>query len=90
MKVLFIGHKKSHNKYLSNSYLQYSALKKLYKNVDSIDTSQILFLPSITSKIFTLISPFIFEHFINYQILIRTKKKYDLFWVKGGVIWKKK
>ena len=58
MKVLFIGHKKSHNKYLSNSYLQYSALKKLYKNVDSIDTSQILFLciriaPTLGPKLIT-------------------------------------
>ncbi|MDA9839038.1 glycosyltransferase [Candidatus Pelagibacter sp.] len=84
MNILFIGTKKSHDKYLSNSYLQYSALKKLYKNIDSIDTSKILFLPSITRKIFIHISPFIFEHFINYQILTRTKKKYDLIWVKGG------
>ena len=84
MRVLFIGPKKSLNKYLSNSYLQFLALKKLYKNVDSIDSSQILFLPFLTNKIFIHISPLIFEYFINFYILSRIKKKYDLIWIKGG------
>ncbi len=84
MKILFIGPKRSLNKGYSNSYLQFKTLKKLYREVDSIDSSKILFLPSLTGKIFIHISPYILEYFINFYILSRVKKEYDLIWVKGG------
>lgn len=84
MKILFIGPKRSLNKGYSNSYLQFKTLKKLYRDVDSIDSSKILFLPSLTGKIFIHISPYILEYFINFYILSRVKKGYDLIWVKGG------
>ena len=90
MKILFIGPKRSLHKNLSNSFLQYLALKRLYKNVDIIDSAKILFLPSLTSKIFVQISPLIFAHYINYYILSKVKKNYDLIYVKAGDLIGKK
>ena len=76
MKILFIGPKRSLNKGYSNSYLQFKTLKKLYRDVDSIDSSKILFLPSLTGKIFIHISPYIgvfykFLYFISCKERIR-------------------
>ena len=64
MKVLFIGPK------LGNSYLQYLALKKIYKNVDFIDGFKVFFLPFLTRKIFNHVTPLILQFYINHYILI--------------------
>ena len=84
MKILFIGPKLSLNKNISNSYLQYRALKKLYRSVDIIDSNKILFFPFLANKIFFHISPLIFEHYINFYILSKINKKYDLIYIKAG------
>ena len=51
MKILFIGPK------LGNSYIQYLNLKKIYRNVDIIDSNKAFFLPKVTKRIFHHISP---------------------------------
>ena len=78
MKILFIGPK------FGNSNIQYLTLKKIYKNVDIIDTNKILFFPFFTTKIFIQITPLIFEFYINHCILSKVTTNYDLIYVKSG------
>ena len=88
MKILFIG---PHLPYHNNSYLQYIALKKEYKNVDFIAAYKSFIFPIISYKIFHHISPKIFSPFINNYILTRIKKKeYDLIYVGAGELINKK
>ena len=75
MRILFIGRLRR------NSYFEYLALKKIYKNIDVIDCTQFFLLPSISQRIFYHISPKIFEPFLNNFILSRIKKNYDLIYV---------
>ena len=84
MKILFIGPK------LGNSYIQYLNLKKIYRNVDIIDSNKAFFLPKVTKRIFHHISPKILELNINRYILSKVRKKYDLIYVKSGEIIGKK
>tara|TARA_Y100000741_G_scaffold364909_1_gene357618 strand:- start:2191 stop:3204 length:1014 start_codon:yes stop_codon:yes gene_type:complete len=84
MKILFIGPK------LGNSYIQFLNLKKIYKNVDIIDSNKAFFLPYITKRIFYHISPKILELNFNSYILSKIKKDYDLIYVKSGEIIGKK
>ena len=78
MKILFIGILKR------NTYFEYLALKKIYKNIDVVDCTQFFLLPSISQRIFLHISPKIFEPFLNNFILSRIKKNYDLIYVNSG------
>ena len=78
MKILFIGPK------FGNSYLLFKTFKKKYKNIEMLDTKNILPYPKISIKFFYHISPFIFEKYINNKILNKIKKKYDLIFVKSG------
>ena len=78
MKVLFIGQK------FGNSYFQYLALKRIYKRIDIIDSDRILPFPQLSGKVFFHISPFILQPYINYKILSKVKKKYDLIYVKAA------
>ena len=78
MRILFIGILKR------NTYFEYLALKKIYKNIDVVDCTQFFLLPSITHRIFNHISPKIFEPFLNNFILSRIKKNYDLIYVNSS------
>jgi len=78
MKILFIGPK------FGNSYLQYLTLKRIYKNVDFIDTFQIFKFKKISTYLFIHLTPLIFENKINKYILTKIKKNYDLIYVKSG------
>ena len=78
MKILFIGPK------LGNSYLQYLTLKRIYKNVNFIDTFQIFKFKKISTYLFIHLTPLIFENKINKYILTKIKNKYDLIYVKSG------
>ena len=84
MKVLFIGTKRG------NAYLQYLTLKEIYKKVDFIDSYRVFFFPNITWRIFWHISPKIIEPLLNYYILSKVKKSYDLIYVKSGDLIGKK
>ena len=84
MNILFLGTK------TGNSYLQYIALKRNYKNVDFIDGYESLKFKKLGIKIFVHITPKIFETIINKYILSRIKKKYDLIYVKSGELIGKK
>jgi spore maturation protein CgeB len=84
MKILFIGPK------FGNSYLLFKTFKKKYKNIEMLDTKNILPYPKISIKIFYHISPYIFEKYINNKILNKIKKKYDLIFIKSGEIIGKK
>ena len=84
MKILFIGSKSG------NSYLQYLTLKKLYSNVDIIDSNEVFIWPSISRKIFYHISPYLLEFYINFYILKKIKKNYDLIYVRSGEVISKK
>ena len=84
MKVLYIGPKRG------NAYLQYLSLKEIYKKVDLIDGYRVFFLPKITSLVFWYISPKIIEPLLNYYILSKVKKSYDLIYVKSGDLIGKK
>ena len=53
MKILYIGGK--------TGIEEYTALKKVYKNVDLIKPYESFFFPHISYKIFWHISPKIFE-----------------------------
>ena len=78
MKILFIGVG------LDSSLAQYHALKKLYKNVDLIDTQKIFLFEKIYLYIFWKISPKIFEPIINQYILSKIKnKKYNLIFIRN-------
>ena len=55
MKILFIGTS------FGNSYLQYLTLKKIYKNVDFIDTFKIFKFKKIATHLFIHLTPLIFE-----------------------------
>ena len=84
MKILFIGTS------FGNSYLQYLTLKRMYNNVDIIDTFKIFKYKKIANYLFINTSPLIFENKINRYILTKIKKKYDLIYVKSGEFnWKK-
>ena len=78
MKILFIGTS------FGNSYLQYLTLKRIYKNVDFIDTFKIFKFRKIATHLFIHITPLIFENKINKYILTKIKNKYDLIYVKSG------
>ena len=78
MKILFIGTS------FGNSYLQYLTLKKIYKNVDFIDTFKIFKFKKIATHLFIHLTPLIFENKINKHILTKIKNKYDLIYVKSG------
>ena len=78
MKILFIGTS------FGNSYLQYLTLKRIYKNVDFIDTLKIFKFKKIATHLFIHITPLIFENKINKYILTKIKNKYDLIYVKSG------
>ena len=78
MKALFIGSLRL------GGYFQHSALKKICKTVDIIDCNNFFWLRSISLRIFYHISPKIFEPFLNYFILSKIKKKYDLIYVTSS------
>ena len=78
MKILFIGTS------FGNSYLQYLTLKRMYNNVDIIDTFKIFKYKKIVNHLFINLTPLIFENKINKYILTKIKKKYDLIYVKSG------
>ena len=76
MKILFIG------EHSGNSFIQYQSLKKIYKNVDIISPSRIIFSNKIFSYIFWHISPKLFEPIINNYLLHKIKNtKYNLIYV---------
>ena len=78
MKILFIGTS------FGNSNLQYLTLKRIYKNVDFIDTFKIFKFKKIATRLFIHLTPLIFENKINKHILTKIKNKYDLIYVKSG------
>lgn len=84
MKVLYIGPKRG------NAYIQYLTLKEIYKKVDLIDNCRVFFASNIISRIFWDISPKIIEPLLNYYILSKVKKSYDLIYVKSGDLIGKK
>lgn len=84
MKILFIGTK------WGNAYLQYKALKEVYKNVDFIDGYDSLLKNNLFLKIFIHINPNIFENYLNKIILKKVKKNYDLIYVRSGELIGKK
>ena len=75
MKILFIGQLKA------SGYFQYSALKKINKDVDIIDTNNFFFRRNFFKKFFYNISPELLAPFINYSILKKIKNEYDLIYV---------
>ena len=84
MKILFIGDNRG------SSLAQYQSLKKIYKNVDIVSPSKILFFKrsSIREKIFSYIfwhiSPKLFEPIINKYLLSKIKNtKYNLIVVRS-------
>ena len=78
MRILYIGPK------IGNAYLQYKALKDIYKKVDIIDTYNSIFKINFFLKFFVHISPFVFERYFKNFILRKIKKKYDLIYVRSG------
>ena len=78
MKVLFLGSN------FGNAYLQFLALKKLYKNVEKIDPSFGITGNKVISYIFNKISPKILEPMINIYVNRKIRKNYDLIYVKSG------
>ena len=76
MKILYIGSVVGCE--------EYTALKKIYKNVDFIKPQKSFFLPYIFDKIFLHVSPKILEPIINQYIFSRIKKSYDLIFVRSG------
>ena len=78
MNILFIGTKSG------NAYLQYKALRDIYKNVDFIDGYDSLLKIDFFLKIFIHISPYIFKNYLNNLIIKKIKKNYDLIYVRSG------
>ena len=84
MKILFIGPNKQSSKH------KLICLKKIYKNVDSIDGHKAFKLNNISERIFWHISSKVFEKQINNYFIKKIKKKYDLIFVdSGGFVGKK-
>ena len=80
MKILFIGPKSG------NSYLTYITLKKIYKEVDLINTEKSLLGISFFLKIFIHISSIIFDKYFFHFILKKVSKNYDLIYVRAGEV----
>ena len=78
MKILFIGSS------FGNAYLQYKALKDIYKKVDIIDGYNSILRIKTFFSIFIHISPFFFEKYLNNFFLKKVKKNYDLIYVRSG------
>ena len=78
MKILFIGSS------FGNAYLQYKALKDIYKKVDIIDGYNSILRIKTFFRIFIHISPFFFEKYLNNFFLKKVKKNYDLIYVRSG------
>ena len=79
MKILFVGPQKG------RSFNEYLSLKKIYKNVDIIDPTRILFFEKILNSIFWHISPKLLEPIINRYFITKIKyKSYDLIYVRSG------
>ena len=64
---------------------EYSALKKVYKNVDLIKPQESFFFSlNISNTVFWHFSSKIFEPILNQYILSKIKKSYDLIFVRDG------
>jgi len=77
MRILYIATIRRNTKF------EYLALKKICKNIDIIDCAPFFLLPSISRRIFSHISPKIFQPFLNNFVLSKVNKKYDLIFVNS-------
>ncbi len=83
MKVLYIGGLKRSDGTKKNSYFEYLALKKIYKNIEQLNPDNFFIIPSISKRIFYNISPKIIEPLLNCFFLSHIKKNYDLIYVNS-------
>ena len=83
MRVLYIAEIRRHDLSKNNSFFEYLALKKIFKNVDLLSCTSFFIFPKISRMIFHRISPKIFEYFLNYFILSKIKRNYDLIYVNN-------
>ena len=63
MRVLYIAEIRRHDLSKNNSFFEYLALKKIFKNVDLLSCTSFFVFPKISRMIFHRISPKIFEYF---------------------------
>ena len=77
-RILFLGRNalSSRHKYL--------CLKNICKSIDIIDASNILYFEKITGRIFFHVSSKIFASLINWYVVSKIKKQYDLIFVDDG------
>jgi len=78
LKILYIG---SIN---GNTKLTLHSLKKMYKEVDYIDTYKILPFHNLSNRIFYHLSPKLFEKYIDYFFQNKINKKYDLVFINNS------
>jgi len=83
MKILYISSLKRENGTSTNSYFEYLALKKIFKNIDIINPEKYFFLSFITRRIFYHLNPKILEPVLNYFFLSDINKSYDLIYVNS-------
>ena len=83
MKILFIGGLKRDDGTKKNSYFEFLALKKLFKNIEILDPDKFFLLPSISRRIFYHLSPKILEPLLNNFFLSNIKDNYDLIYVNS-------
>ena len=69
MKVLYIGTIRRPDLSKNNSYFEFYALKKVYRNIEILDCKKFYLLNNFTDAIFHHISPKIIEPFLNNYIL---------------------
>ena len=69
MKVLYIGGIKRIDGTKKNSYFEYLALKKIFKNIKLLDPDKFFLIPSFSKKIFYYLSPKIIEPLLNFFFL---------------------
>ncbi len=83
MKVLYINGFKRSDGTKTNSYFEYLALKKIYRNVKIFNPEKFFLMPSITKRIFYHINPKILEPLLNRFFLSNIKEHYDIIYVSS-------
>ncbi len=84
MKVLYIGSIRRPDSTKNNSYFEFLALRKIFKNIEILDCTKFYLLNSLTQIIFHHISPKILEPFLNNFISSKVTKNYDLIYVNSS------
>ncbi len=83
MKVLYIGGLKRNDGTRTNSYFEYLALKKIFKNIKLLDPNKFFLIPAVSKRIFYYLSPKILEPLLNIFFLKNIKENYDLIYVNS-------